>query len=174
MTYRIEIPLALSSNQLSFIEAMVNDVYEESEKLFWKKNHQRTSVAHLKKHLKYSELIVAFADEEIAACVVIRNVDASTCIFQMLTANPNYKGKGLGSLMLAEVEEEARRRGAHTMRLELLEPLDQVIQDKVFLDSWYRKVGYAPVKRCSIDDIHQGESENLAIACDVVVYEKAL
>jgi hypothetical protein len=60
------------------------------------------------------------------------------------------------------------------MQLELLVPRAWRHPSKVFLDAWYRRIGYRVVRRTSLEELYPEVARQLATACDFVVYEKPL
>jgi hypothetical protein len=60
------------------------------------------------------------------------------------------------------------------MQLELLVPREWRHPSKVFLDEWYRRIGYRVVSSTSVEDLHPQLAPMLATPCRFDVYEKSL
>jgi GNAT superfamily N-acetyltransferase len=117
---------------------------------------------------------VATVDGELVGSVRVRDLDERAGEFGILAGDPNRRGVGIGTELIAFAERLARDRGRQAMRLELLVPREFDHASKVFLDGWYRRIGYRPIATRSIEDAHPELVPDLATPCDFVTYEKPL
>ena len=60
------------------------------------------------------------------------------------------------------------------MQLELLVPRTWRHPSKVFLDGWYRRIGYRVIRRTSVEELQPDLAPLLATPCEFAVYEKPL
>jgi hypothetical protein len=60
------------------------------------------------------------------------------------------------------------------MQLELLVPSSWHHPSKVFLDDWYRRLGYRVIRTASVEDLHPALAPLIATPCQFVIYQKAL
>ena len=60
------------------------------------------------------------------------------------------------------------------MQLELLVPRAWSHPAKVFLDDWYTRIGYRPVRTGTVQESYPHLAPLLATPCDLVVYHKPL
>ena len=157
-----------------FLVQMINEVYIESEGNIWKDEHQRITPERLNEIIELKELLLAFHDNEICGCIHLEPIDSTAYKFKMLVANPKFKGKGVGSILVNYAEQEAVRLGAKTMQLELLVPTDFEHSDKVFLHNWYSRIGYEKIAEHDVDFVHAGLSKLLKTGCVAKVYQKNL
>ena len=164
----------LDENQVGFLILMINQVYDDSEGNIWKKEHQRIAKPRLLEIIAKKELLLAVAGTEICGCIHLEPMDGTIFKFKMLVANPKFKGKGVGSVLVNFAEEEARKNGALKMQLELLVPTEFEHPDKVFLNKWYTRIGYQKVAEESVDAAHDGLSKLLKTACLAEIYQKVL
>ena len=153
---------------------MINDVYIESEGNIWIDQHQRITPERLVEIIKLGELLLAFKSEEICGCIHLEPMPGKSYKFKMLVANPKYKGKGVGSVLVNFAEQQAKDKGATTMQLELLVPTEFEHPDKIFLNSWYTRIGYKQIGEHDVDFVHQGISQFLKTGCVAKVYQKEL
>lgn len=173
----IDVQLKIASKKdidIAALVNMINAVYRNAEDEIWQKEHQRVSLARLTEILEKQELLIATANNEIAGCIHLEPVSNNLYKFKMLTANPKYKGTGVGSKLVKFAEETAIKLGADTMQLELLVPTQFIHQDKVFLHNWYTKIGYVEKSTHSVDYCHDGISQFLKVDCKAIVYQKQL
>jgi ribosomal protein S18 acetylase RimI-like enzyme len=92
----------------------------------------------------------------------------------MLVADPDHRGEGIGRELVRFAEELSRRRGLDTMQLELLVPRDWTHPNKEFLDAWYTRIGYRPVRTGRFEQSYPQLEPLLATPCDFVIYRKPL
>jgi GNAT superfamily N-acetyltransferase len=124
--------------------------------------------------IRAGEIAVATVDGELVGSVRVRDLDERTSEFGILAGAPDRRGAGIGTALIAFAERTSRARGRHAMRLRLLVPRDFDHPSKVFLDAWYRRIGYRPIATRSIEDVHPELVPDLATPCDFVTYEKPL
>jgi len=153
---------------------MINEVYQESEGKIWKDGYERISKSSLLEIITKGEFLLAVTGAEICGCIHLEPMDGRMAKFKMLVANPAFKGLGVGSLLVNYAEEIAKSKGVHKMQLELLVPTEFEHADKIFLKSWYTRIGYKKNAVHDVDYAHAGLSELLKTACVAEVYHKVL
>jgi GNAT superfamily N-acetyltransferase len=155
------------------VAALVNDVYAVSEAGLWN-GGQRISSAEIGELIGAGEIALASEDGAIAGCIRVRDLDDGHGELGILASAPDRRGTGVGTALVAFAERVARDRGRRAMRLELLVPRESPHPSKVFLDGWYRRIGYRPIATRSVEDAHPELVADLATPCDFVTYEKPL
>jgi GNAT superfamily N-acetyltransferase len=162
---------------------LVNRVYAVAEEGLWVDGATRTNVDEMAALIAAGEIVVARADgaggedgddARIVGCVRIQQIDGATGEFGMLVADPERRSEGIGRDLVGFAEEWSRGRGLPTMQLELLVPREWTHPTKAFLDAWYRRIGYRPVRTGRIDDDYPHLAPLLATPCDFVIYHKPL
>ena len=164
------------------LTGLVNRVYAVAEEGLWVDGATRTSVDEMAALITAGEIVVARDDREhgdngdarIVGCVRIQQVDEATGEFGMLVADPERRSKGIGRDLVGFAEDWFRGRGVPTMQLELLVPREWTHPTKTFLDAWYTRLGYRPVRTGRIDDDYPHLAPLLATPCDFVTYHKPL
>ena len=164
----------LDENQVGFLINMINEVYRASEDDIWIDEHQRITLERLLEIIELGELLLAFQNDKIYGCIHLEPITKSVYKFKMLAANPMFKGKGIGSILVKYAEQQALSYGAATMQLELLVPTEFTHPDKVFLHDWYTKIGYELKEEHGVDYVHEGISQYLKVGCIAKVYQKNL
>lgn len=93
----------------------------------------------------------------------------------MLAVDPSAQRSGVGRRMVDFVEDLASGMGMDVMELGVVVPVQGVLESKVFLMEWYRRLGYREVKRVSFDEsLPATERAMLVVECEYVVFEKEL
>ena len=156
------------------VATLVNAVYGASEVGLWRDGSERTGAAEMAGLVRAGEIAVATVDGAIVGCVRVRDIDDEHGEFGVLASAPDRRGTGIGTALVEFAEGVARERGRRAMRLELLVPREFAHPSKVFLDGWYRRIGYRPISTRSVEHAHPELVADLATPCDFVVYEKPL
>lgn len=156
---------------------LVNRVYAVAEEGLWVDGSERTTPDEIAELILAGEIAVARdgrSDGSIVGSVRVHPIDDATGEFGMLVADPGRRGEGIGRDLIGFAEEQFGRRGVPTMQLELLVPRDWAHPTKDFLDAWYRRLGYRPVRAGRIDDDYPHLAPLLATPCDFLIYQKHL
>ena len=153
---------------------LINAVYETSEDGLWSAGATRTSAPAMSELIEAGEIAVATLDGELAGAVRVHPVSADTGEFGMLAAAPEHRGNGVGRALVDFAEQHSRDQGMRTMQLELLVPRTWRHPSKVFLDGWYRRIGYEVVRRTRLDENYPELAPLLATQCELLIYEKPL
>jgi ribosomal protein S18 acetylase RimI-like enzyme len=148
---------------------IVNAAYEAGEAGLWLPGHERVSAAAVAGCIARGELAAACEDGRVVGCV-----RALFGELGLLAVAPGATGGGVGRALVGFAEEASRARGAGVMRLELLVPREGTHPAKVRLEAWYTRLGYRVVGRSAFAAAYPEMAPRLAVACDLVVYEKPL
>jgi GNAT superfamily N-acetyltransferase len=156
------------------IASLINSVYAAAENGLWRAQATRTTPAAVARFIEAEEMAVAMVGSELAGVVRVQAVSEVTAEFGLLAVDPDHRGLGVGRGLISFAERHSRERGLRVMQLELLVPRTGRHPDKVFLDDWYRRIGYRVVRRTSVEDLEPELAPLLATPCEFVVYEKPL
>ena len=165
---------AADADLVARVTALVNVVYAASEEGIWERAATRTTAAEVAGLVAAGEIAVARLGGHVVGAVRVQPLSERTGEFGMLAGDPAYRGIGVGRELVAFAEDRCRAQGMTAMQLELLVPRAWSHPSKVFLDAWYRRIGYRVVRRTSLDELYPELARQLATACDFVVYEKPL
>ncbi len=73
---------------------------------------------------KYSppsgRLLLAYSNNQLAGCIALRPLDSETCEMKRLFIRPNFRGVGLGKVLVNALINEARSIGYKRMRLDTM------------------------------------------------------
>ncbi len=84
-------------------------------------------------------LFLATYDGEAAGCVALHGLETEVCEMKRLFLRPQFRGKGIGRVLVELVVTEARSLGYKRMRLDTVEP---IMTDAVAL---YRRLGFVDI-----------------------------
>jgi GNAT superfamily N-acetyltransferase len=164
----------LDENQVGFLISMINQAYVESEGDIWKDEHQRITKTALLEIIDKRELLLAVNGDSICGCIHLEPMSKVMSKFKMLVANPLFKGVGVGSVLVKFAENEALKSGAAKMQLELLVPTGYKHSDKIFLNSWYTRIGYQKTAEHDVNYLDPGLTKLLKTDCVAEIYQKVL
>jgi GNAT superfamily N-acetyltransferase len=139
---------------IQYLTDLVNRVYFDAEASFWTPGFKRTKAAEVQDYLNSRALALAWRgdssfsqhghlSQDLLGCANIKMFPhEETGEFGMLACDPVSRGVGVGRELLRFAEDEARRRGARRMRLELLQGDGWRHDFKARLEAWYGRSGY--------------------------------
>jgi GNAT superfamily N-acetyltransferase len=156
------------------LTGLINRVYETAEDGLWRDGATRTTPAQVAALIGARQIAVATLGDVLVGAIRVQVLSADTGEFGMLVADPEHRGIGVGRELIAFAEGLSRDRGLRAMQLELLVPRTWRHPSKVFLDDWYRRIGYRVIRTTPVDDLEPDLAPLLATPCEFVVYEKSL
>lgn len=156
------------------IAALVNGVYQVAEAGLWVDGARRTSRDEIAELIRRQELVTARADDVVVGAVRVQRLDDGLAEFGMLAADPERRGLGIGSALVAFAERWSVENGHSEMQLELLAPTSWTHPSKEFLRAWYTRIGYREVRTGHLAELYPELAPLLATTCDLVVYRKEL
>ncbi len=84
-------------------------------------------------------LFLALHQNDSVGCVALRRISDQICEMKRLYVKAEYRGRGLGKLLIESVIERARKMGYKAIRLDTLPSMKEAI-------SIYTKMGFKPIK----------------------------
>jgi GNAT superfamily N-acetyltransferase len=174
---KLEIELATTAEDEGVVDVitdLTNRVYAVAEAGLWVEGATRTTTTEVAEMIAAEEITVARVGGQVVGSVRIQQLDDGVGEFGMLVADFDHRGEGIGRELVRFAEQLSRRRGLGTMQLELLVPRNWTHPNKVFLDAWYTRIGYRPVRKGNFEHSYPQLEPLLATPCDFVIYHKPL
>jgi predicted N-acetyltransferase YhbS len=165
---------AADAGLLAALRDIVNEAYARGEAGLWREGTQRISHPDLRALIASGELAAAHEDGQVVGCVRVTSLDRRTAELGLLAVAGERAGSGVGRALMAFAHSLARERGHTATRLTLLVPQEGTHPYKVRLAEWYRRQGYTVVGRADFAATHPEPAWFLAVACDLVTFERAL
>ena len=156
------------------LTAMINDVYRVAEDGLWLAGSQRCTEAEVATMIAAGEIVAAVSGGRTVGSIRLRRLDETRAEFGMLVADPNHRRAGIGRALIRFAEERAATDGASWMELEVLVPREWSHPEKVFLTTWYTRIGYGKVRLGEVEESYPALAPLLATPCDFVTYRKGL
>lgn len=72
--------------------------------------------------LPEGRLFLALADKQLAGCIALRKLEEGVCEMKRLFVKEDFRGMGLGKLLIEKLIAEARLSGYNKMRLDTYPP----------------------------------------------------
>jgi GNAT superfamily N-acetyltransferase len=170
----IEIERSGAPEVASELTDLVNTVYAEAEQGLWVPDTPRCTESEIAEHLRAGELVVTRRADRPIGCLRLCRLDDERAEFGMLAVTAQFRGTGVGRELVGWAEQRAAAEGASTMQLEILTPRHWSHPWKVFLASWYERMGYTRERVGRLDEAYPHLVRRLATECDFVVYGKKL
>jgi GNAT superfamily N-acetyltransferase len=163
-----------SAPLMARVTELTNEVYAVAEEGLWTTGAARTTIDEVVELTRAGEIAVARLNDRIVGSVRVQRLDERTGEFGMLSADPAYRGLGVGRELVRFAERRSSDAGLHYMQLELLVPRGWSHPSKVFLDQWYTRMGYRVTRTGAIEEAYPALAPLLATPCDFMIYRKPL
>jgi GNAT superfamily N-acetyltransferase len=177
---QIEIILPFSGQyddeKLQILIELINDIYLQSERIIWPTDgsYFRIRLSQLKELIELGHIRLAILNDEIIGVIKIMAKEKGIATFGLLAVNPKYRKHKVGSALIENAENWAKNNSLAYMELELLKPIDQIIQDKVFLENWYGRIGYKKLKTYQFEELYPSHAHLIQLPCLFEIFRKKL
>lgn len=166
----IPFPQPVEFNRIIELMDLVNEIYETEEHDFWEEGHVRTNEDELMQLAEEDRLLLAVEDDQIIGSIALDFHSPDLAEFKMLICDPSYRGKGIGSNLIAQAERHAQQKGIHHMQLVLVSPLEGEHSGKNLLRQWYQDLGYSITKNQSLTQSipHLSKVAVMPLKCEIM------
>lgn len=88
----------------------------------------------------YPLILLAYHEDQPAGCVAIQELETKICEMKRLFVLPDFRGLGIGGLLIASLIQNAQKLGYHKMRLDTHPSM-------ILAQELYRKFGFYEIGR---------------------------
>jgi GNAT superfamily N-acetyltransferase len=159
---------------LDALREVVNAAYARGEVGLWREGTERIASEDVRDLVASGQLAAAREDGRVVGSVRVTSLDPQTAELGLLAVAGERAGSGVGRALMTFAHDLARERGHTAMRLTLLVPREGSHPFKDRLEDWYRRQGYRVVGRADFAATHPEPAALLAVACDLVTFERGL
>jgi GNAT superfamily N-acetyltransferase len=156
------------------LAGVINRAYAMGESGLWRDGTMRITAAEVADAIRGGGMLAAEIGGRIAGCAHVRTLDAETADLGLVSADPQWRGRGVGRALVRAAEEVMRSRGTATAQLELLVPTGWAHPEKERLRAWYERLGYRVVRTAPFEEVATHVASELAAPCEFLVFRKPL
>lgn len=128
----------------------INDIYAAAETGIFVPSHTRTNQEEVKKLIVSRQLAVATLGscnnrltlENLKGCIRVAMLSPTTGNLGTLCTISQDRKAGVGKQLVRFAEDHCRSQGASRMQIELVVPTTYELPLKVWIQSWYERMGY--------------------------------
>ncbi|MEW5925453.1 MAG: GNAT family N-acetyltransferase [Candidatus Zixiibacteriota bacterium] len=84
-------------------------------------------------------LLLAKVNGRVAGCIALRKIDNAACEMKRLFVRSEFRGRGVGRMLVEELLTRAREKGYRAMRLDTVPQLDSA-------NALYEKIGFKDIE----------------------------
>ncbi|KAJ7051213.1 hypothetical protein C8F01DRAFT_649254 [Mycena amicta] len=142
--------------------------------------YRRIEQDGIREIVRAGELAIAYLEgtTDAIGCVRIAPVEEDPKVWEigMLSADPAFRGGGVGRALFLFAEDHCRRSGMTETQLSLLVPMwiENGHPFKNRLHEWYTRLGYKVVRVGTLEEYHHALAKLLRGRCDFKIYRKPL
>lgn len=156
------------------LAGVINEAYAAGEAGLWVDGTARIDPGQVADLVRNRGLLVATLRQRVVGCARVSRIDETTAELGLISAARDAWGTGVGRELVRAAEELARTRGALTMQLELLVPIERAHPHKQRLRAWYERLGYRMARVAPFEEVAEHASEQLATPSQFLVFRKPL
>ncbi len=148
--------------------------YASTETEIWGENYVRIVEDEYSELITSGKITVAFYNDEIAGCNQVYDREDGSYGFGLLATHMDFTKKGIGSALVQDAEQRAKKDGAAYMEIEILRPRDIEVAGKVILQKWYESMGYEYVYSENFANRKPIKAKRLLVPSNFDCYRKTL
>lgn len=156
------------------VTCLINEGLADSERGLWVPGSERVSAELVKSFVAGGELVLVRHQGLIAGVARVRFLSASEAECTLVVRDPRFRGRRIGSDLLAFAGQWAAGLGAARIRAELLTPRAPANPARKFLCGWLERHGYRHVGTGDLADWPPAVRSRLATAGDNLVFYRSL
>ncbi len=150
---------------------LINSVYSKAEEGIWRSDKKRITRNEFIFKQKKGQTILAYVGKELAGTIYL-TIQDSVVRFEQLAVLPHFRERGIGSLLVAEVEKISRELSVESIKFELLVPVGWRHLGKERVKNWYKSRGYKAFGKQSVRALCQDDVKFLVAPAEFLLWEK--
>lgn len=164
----------LSAKEFTTLYNIIVKAYAVTESEMWGENYVRVSEKSFKEFIEKDEVLVAFLNNEVVGGLRFYEAEKGVFSFGLFGADFSKSRMGIGKILIERVEEEAKKKGAKKIKIEILRPQKFEIPIKVILADWYQRLGYVYSHSVDFEKVFPEKAKGILAPCNFDYYVKDL
>jgi len=152
---------------------LINSVYSKAEVKIWRPNKKRITRNEFVLKQKKVQTLLAYVGKALAGTIYL-TIQGNMLRFELLAVSPYFRGRGIGSLLVTEVEKISSELKVVGIKFELLVPVSWQHLDKERVINWYKNRSYKVFGRQSIWALCPDDVKFLMAPAEFLLWEKSL
>jgi GNAT superfamily N-acetyltransferase len=164
----------LSSSEKMCLFEIMRLAYAETEHEIWGRDYRRMEFEEYHDIVESELILYAKIEDTIAGSLHFKSLKNNNFSFSLLSTDPAFRGLGVASRLIDEVEKMGTNKGAEFIQLEILRARDFEIESKTVLKNWYEQKGYKFIKTKDFALVRPEKKAELLVPCQFDYYRKFL
>lgn len=164
----------LSKDEFLQLYEIIIHAYAETESEMWGKNYKRVSEEDFQKFIDADEVLIAYFNQTVAGGLRYYKIADDVFSFGLFGVDFSLSRKGIGRELISRVEEMVKKRGASSIRIEILRPENFDLPIKKILHQWYQQLGYRFIGSTDFAEKFPERAVGILVPCVFDFYEKKL
>ena len=164
----------IQDKDFSKLYGIIIKAYADTEDQLWGKNYVRVSQADFREYIAKDQVLVAYLEDEVVGGLRYYETEPGIFSFGLFGADFSKSRLGIGRALIERVEEEAGKKGASKIRIQILVPRNFELPVKTILAAWYQRLGYVYTHTTHFEVEFPDHARGIIVPCNFDYYCKVL